>query len=106
MTQDIDAMAHITLNHARLGAIKGIRDTQTSLIKLLGLPYGTIPQRFGRAEPLKSLQHSPRFQNTVFDATKPGASSVQPWGSVTMDASVLYLFTSKRTRRHNIYVAK
>ena len=93
MTQNIDAMAHITLNHARLGAIKGIRDTQTSLIKLLGLPYGTIPQRFGRAEPLKTLQNSPRFQNTSFDATKPGASSVQPWGSVTMDASNIPLPT-------------
>lgn len=80
-------MAHITLNHARLGVIKGLRDAQTSLIRLLGLPYGTVSQRFGRAEPLKSLSHSPRFQNDIFDATKPGASSIQPWGSVTMDAS-------------------
>jgi carboxylesterase type B len=86
-------MAHITLNHARLGAIKGLRDAQTSLIKILGLPYGTIPQRFGRAEPLKSLSNTPRFQNGVFDATKPGASSVQPWGSVTMDASNIPLPT-------------
>ncbi|KAJ4384573.1 hypothetical protein N0V86_000173 [Didymella sp. IMI 355093] len=86
-------MAHITLNHARLGAIKGLRDAQTSLIKILGLPYGTIPQRFGRAEPLKSLSNTPRFKNGVFDATKPGASSVQPWGSVTMDASNIPLPT-------------
>lgn len=86
-------MAHITLNHARLGAIKGLRDAHTSLIKILGLPYGTIPQRFGRAEPLKSLSNSPRFQNNVFDATKSGASSIQPWGSVTMDASNIPLPT-------------
>jgi carboxylesterase type B len=89
----ISSMAHITLNHARLGAIKGLRDANTSLIKILGLPYGTIPQRFGRAELLKSLSNTPRFQNNVFDATKPGASSVQPWGSVTMDASNIPLST-------------
>ena len=86
-------MAHITLNHARLGAIKGLRDAPTSLIKILGLPYGTILQRFGRAEPLKSLSSSPRFQNNIFDATKPGPSSIQPWGSVTMDASNIPLPT-------------
>lgn len=86
-------MVYLILNHARLGAIKGLRDSHTSLIKVLGLPYGTIPQRFGRAEPLKNLTESPRFQNDVFDATKPGASSVQPWGSVTMDASNIPLPT-------------
>jgi carboxylesterase type B len=80
-------MAHVTLDHIKLGAIKGLRDAHTSIIKVLGLPYGTIPQRFGRAESLKSLANSSRFQNNVFDATRPGASSVQPWGSVTMDAS-------------------
>ncbi|KAF9701829.1 hypothetical protein EKO04_000652 [Ascochyta lentis] len=86
-------MAHITLSHARLGVIRGLRDAHTSLIKILGLPYGTIPQRFGRAEPLQSLSNSSRSQNSVFDATKPGASSVQPWGSVTMDASNIPLPT-------------
>lgn len=88
-------MAHVILNHARLGAIKGIRDPHTSLIQLLGLPYGTIPQRFGRAEPLQTLSNSPRNQNKIFDATKPGASSIQPWGSVTMDASNIPLPTDK-----------
>ncbi|KAJ4363792.1 hypothetical protein N0V95_000986 [Ascochyta clinopodiicola] len=86
-------MAHITFNHAKLGAIKGLRDPHTSLIKILGLPYGTIPQRFGRAETLQSLSKSPRFQSNVFEATKPGPSSVQPWGSVTMDASNIPLPT-------------
>lgn len=86
-------MAQTTINHVKLGAIKGLRDAQTSVIKVLGLPYGTIPQRFGTAEPLKSLLNSPRFHNNVFDATKPGASSVQPWGSVTMDASNIPLPT-------------
>lgn len=89
----IASMAHITLKHTRLGAIKALRDANTSLIKILGLPYGIIPQRFGRAEPLKSLSNSPRFHNNVFDATKPGASSVQPWVSVTMDASNIPLPT-------------
>jgi hypothetical protein len=46
-------MAHVTLYHIKLGAIKGLRDAHTSIIKVLGLPYGTIPQRFGRAESLK-----------------------------------------------------
>lgn len=86
-------MAHITLNHARLGSIRCLRDSHTSLIKILGLPYGTIPQRFGRAEPLQSLSNSPRYQNKTFDATTPGASSIQPWGSVTMDASNIPLPT-------------
>ncbi|KAJ4412753.1 hypothetical protein N0V91_000515 [Didymella pomorum] len=86
-------MAHITFKHAGLGAIRGLQDANTSLIKILGLPYGTVPQRFGRAEPLNSLSKTPRFQNNVFDATKPGASSVQPWGSVTMDASNIPLPT-------------
>ena len=86
-------MAHITLNHAKLGAVRGLRDSHTSLIKILGLPYGTVSQRFGRAEPLQSLTSSPRYQNATFDATTPGASSVQPWGSVTMDASNIPLPT-------------
>ncbi|KAJ8109251.1 hypothetical protein OPT61_g7600 [Boeremia exigua] len=80
-------MAQLTLSHCKLGAIKGLRDAQTSLIKILGLPYGTVSQRFERARPLLTLSRSPRFQNDIFDATKPGASSIQPWGSVTMDAS-------------------
>lgn len=86
-------MAHVTLDHIKLGVIKGLRDAHTSIINILGLPYGTIPQRFGRAEPLKSLSISSRFQNDVFDATRLGASSVQPWGSVTMDASNIPLPT-------------
>jgi carboxylesterase type B len=86
-------MAHITLSHARLGSIKCLRDSHTSLISILGLPYGTIPQRFGRAEPLQSLSNSPRFYKNTFDATKPGASSIQPWGSVTSDASNIPLPT-------------
>lgn len=86
-------MAHVALDHIKLGAIKGLRDTHTSIINILGLPYGSIPQRFGRAEPLKSLANSSRFQNNVFDATRPGASSIQPWGSVTMDASNIPLPT-------------
>ncbi|KAF3047579.1 hypothetical protein E8E12_010545 [Didymella heteroderae] len=87
------SMAHITLNHAKLGAIKGLRDADTSLIKILGLPYGTIPQRFGRAEQLKSLSISKRSKHNIFDATESGPSSVQPWGSVSMDASNIPLPT-------------
>ncbi|KAF1928965.1 alpha/beta-hydrolase [Didymella exigua CBS 183.55] len=86
-------MAPTTLNHASLGTIKCLRDAHTSLIKILGLPYGTIPQRFGRAEQLVTLSNSSRFENNVFDATKPAASSIQPWCSVTMDAANIPLPT-------------
>jgi carboxylesterase type B len=82
-------MNNIVINHAELGAIKCLRETNGSLIKVLGLPYGTISQRFARAE----LSHKfsdgerERYKDGIFDATRPGASSVQPWDSVKSDAA-------------------
>ncbi|KAF2445887.1 alpha/beta-hydrolase [Karstenula rhodostoma CBS 690.94] len=66
---------------------------KTPLIKILGLPYATIPQRFARAEPLPSLSASPKYKNDVFNATIPGPSSIQPYHSVTDDAANIPLPT-------------
>jgi carboxylesterase type B len=89
-------MNHIVLNHAKLGAIKCLRDTNSPLIKTLGLPYGTISQRFARAELSHKLSEGSekiRYKDGIFDATKPGPSSIQPWGSVKSDASNIPLPT-------------
>ncbi|KAJ9628548.1 hypothetical protein H2203_002449 [Taxawa tesnikishii (nom. ined.)] len=71
------------LNHLKLGQIKGVTEPGSSLLKFLGIPYGSIPQRFARSTLLTSL---PSHSN-VFDATKPGPSSIQPHESVKSDAS-------------------
>lgn len=82
-------MTNIIFNHAKLGAIRCIRETNSSIVKILGLPYGKIAQRFSRAELSERLSdgESKRYHDGVFDATRPGASSIQPWGSVKSDAS-------------------
>ncbi|KAG9196195.1 hypothetical protein G6011_01316 [Alternaria panax] len=88
-------MSNVVLNHAKLGAIRCLRETNGSVVKILGLPYGKICQRFSRAELSKKLSdgESKRYQDGVFDATRPGASSIQPWGSVKSDASNIPLPT-------------
>ena len=86
-------MTPIILQHTKLGAIRCLRDPYTSVVKILGVPYGTLPQRFARAQPLETLENSVRFSSHVFDATRPGPSSIQPWGSVTTDASNIPLPT-------------
>jgi carboxylesterase type B len=90
-------MSHIVLQHAKLGSLKCIHDTSTSLIKVLGLPYGTISQRFARSQLCDNIQDHPssqsRYNNGVFDATSTGPSSIQPFGSVKSDASNIPLPT-------------
>ncbi|KAL6708237.1 hypothetical protein ACN47E_003421 [Coniothyrium glycines] len=90
-------MDHIILNHARLGAVRCVQDSQTSLVKVLGLPYGTISQRFARAKLSSQLpnHHAQGSHGPIFDATRPGPSSIQPWGSVKSDASNIPLPTDK-----------
>lgn len=83
-------MQHIVIKHNTLGTIRCIRD-HDGIVKVLGVPYGIIPQRFGRsilAHRLDNL-HDGRYDTDsgVFDATRSGASSIQPWGSVKSDAS-------------------
>ncbi|KAF2131848.1 alpha/beta-hydrolase [Dothidotthia symphoricarpi CBS 119687] len=77
-------MSDITLKHARLGSIKCLLDSSHPLVKISGLPYGTISQRFARSELLQDFASAPselkkRYKNGVFDATAPGPSSIQPW---------------------------
>jgi carboxylesterase type B len=88
-------MNSIILNHAKLGLIKCLRETNDSLIKILGLPYGTISQRFARAELSSKLSdgEKSRYQTGIYDATRPGPSSIQPWGSVKSDAANIPLPT-------------
>lgn len=88
-------MKHILLNHAKLGLIKCVRDSPTAMIKILGLPYGTISQRFARSKLASNAYDydGSRHQNGAFDATRPGPSSIQPWGSVKSDAANIPLPT-------------
>lgn len=91
-------MGHINLTHSKLGTLKCLLDPGASLIKILGLPYGTIPHRFGRAKPSFELNVAPNtidgnIKPAIFDATAPAPSSVQPWGSVKSDASNIPLPT-------------
>jgi carboxylesterase type B len=90
-------MNPIILHHAKLGSLKCLHDTTTSLTKVLGLPYGTISQRFARSQLCSNIDDHPRsharHKDNVFDATFPGPSSIQPFGSVKSDASNIPLPT-------------
>jgi carboxylesterase type B len=87
-------MDGMIIQHVRLGAIGCLADRSNSLVKILGIPYGTIDQRFARSKLSKDLStQRGRYRNDIFDATNPGASSIQPWGSVKSDASNIPLPT-------------
>lgn len=88
-------MAHITIRHNKLGLIRCLKQNNNAFIKLLGLPYGTIPHRFSRAKLCPSLSNSnnERYKDGIFDATVPSPSSIQPWGSVKSDAANIPLPT-------------
>lgn len=87
-------MASAVVNHSKLGRIRCIREPNVSLISILGMPYGSIHQRFARAKLAKSLpSHSSRFRDGIFDATKPGPVSIQPLGSIKADVSGIPLPT-------------
>ncbi|RAR14305.1 alpha beta-hydrolase [Stemphylium lycopersici] len=70
------------VDHARLGAIKCLHKANDSFIKILGLPYGTVSQRFARANLLRKLS----------DANSKRTKDV-PWGSVKSDAANIPLPT-------------
>ncbi|KAH3979712.1 carboxylic ester hydrolase [Parastagonospora nodorum] len=90
-------MPPITLYHPTLGPLKCLYSPSTSLLSIHGLPYATIPQRFARSQLCTNPSSHPiaqkRTQENVFDATYPGPSSIQPFGSVTSDASNIPLPT-------------
>jgi carboxylesterase type B len=84
-------MPPITLNHPIFGSIRCTHDPSTSLITIHSLPYATIPQRFARSHLCSYLASHPssisRLKDGIFDATAPGPTSIQPFGSVKSDAS-------------------
>lgn len=85
--------ATTVFRHPILGAIRGISPaSHPHLTQVLALPYAAIPStsRFARSVLRTEL---PIGQDTVFDATRPGPSSVQPWGSAKKDAAGLQLPT-------------
>ncbi|KAJ9114804.1 hypothetical protein QFC24_007098 [Naganishia onofrii] len=92
------------LRHPLLGAIRGISPaSHPHLTQFLGLPYATIPgpSRFGRSVlrtdlPVQSSQQtSTPADSATCDATTPGPTAVQPWGSAKMDAKGLQLPTDR-----------
>jgi carboxylesterase type B len=90
-------MPPLTIHHPNLGALDCLYDPATTLTKILGLPYAIIPQRFARSilcsHPASHPSGHTRIKNGVFDATTPGPSSIQPFGSVKSDASNIPLPT-------------
>lgn len=94
-------MLTTTIHHPSLGAIQGISPpAHPDFTQFLALSYATIPStsRFARSVLRTELPHttsvSPsNLEDHVFDATKPGPSAVQPWGSAKMDAGGLQLPT-------------
>lgn len=69
----------LVLEHAKLGSLKGITATAT-LTRFLGIPYGTIKQRFARSAIVNKLPGASPTQ--PFDATRSGPSSIQSFGSI------------------------
>lgn len=70
------------IQHPTLGRLRGVKVNRLS--QFLSLPYGTISQRFARSQ---LLDHLPRQQGEeIYDATKIGPSSIQPFNAAKMDA--------------------
>lgn len=77
-------MAECVLQHLRLGSIRGVAPRACpSLTQFLGIPYARLSRRWARPALLRDL---PCSEDNVFPATKPGLTSVQPFGSVKTDA--------------------
>ena len=88
-------MQNIVVRHPKLGQIRCLLDRDNSIVRILGIPYGKIDQRFARSKISTSLSipNPERYDNKKFDATYPGPSSIQPYGSVRSDASNIPLPT-------------
>lgn len=72
-----------TLDHPHLGPILGVRDEGLTVYR--GIPFAKIPRRFARS----TLQTSLEARWTLggmFDATKSGPTSIQPFESPRLDA--------------------
>lgn len=75
------AKPDLTFHHPTLGSING--QSNGDLEQFLNMPYGKIPQRFGRAILVDELPQSDEQQ--PYDATNIPPASIQPWGSGKMD---------------------
>ena len=80
------------LHHPQLGQIKGVVAAgHTALTQFLGIPYAHSARRWARATLLRQLPTTATSATSpsasIFAATRPGATSIQPHGSVTADAS-------------------
>lgn len=91
--------ATTVFRHPILGVIRGVSPaSHPHLTQFLALPYASIPSnsRFARSvlrTGLPATSTDASEKESVFDATKPGPSSVQPWGSAKKDAAGLQLPT-------------
>ncbi|KAI1871230.1 uncharacterized protein JN550_004675 [Neoarthrinium moseri] len=64
-----------TYQHRALNStVKGLVEQESGLVKFLGVPYGTVSERFARPQPIESWQtsldctrHGPRCPQTVVD---------------------------------------
>ena len=74
-------MASSTFTHPTLGKLNGI--AKGSLLQLRNIPYGSIPQRFGRAGLVEKLPKS--CDGQPYDATRLPPASIQPMDSGKMD---------------------
>lgn len=75
------AKSAFTYHHPELGPIDG--QSTGNLIQFLNIPYGQIPQRFGRARLANKLPETSKEQ--PYDATDIPPASTQPLDSGTMD---------------------
>lgn len=71
------------LQHAKLGSLKGTKATP-ALTQFLGVPYGSIKQRFARSTIVAELPDASHVH--PFDATRPGPCSIQSFGSIKTEA--------------------
>jgi carboxylesterase type B len=74
-------MASSTFTHPTLGKLKGI--AKGSLLQLRSIPYGSIPQRFARADLVEELPQS--CDGQPYNATRVPPASIQPLDSGKMD---------------------
>jgi carboxylesterase type B len=74
-------MASSTFTHPTLGKLKGI--AKGSLLQLRNIPYGSIPQRFARANLVEKLPQS--CDGQPYNAIRVPPASIQPLDSGKMD---------------------
>lgn len=71
------------LRHPLLGLIRGKAVADADIVQYLGIPYGTISQRFARASTKERLSTS--SSEEAYDATKAGPECIQPENATKTD---------------------